>query len=132
MGTLADKIYKGISCDLGRESFSFEANTKTDEFTISNIRGEKDADWLAILNPWDIVSSSEYKILARTSFKPTMEKAGVRDSKILLGSSLVKIDWEVDIKAKKVWVFMRVDKRYFTNKSIRFYFMILISMIYLK
>ena len=114
-----EKVFEGNSCDFSNESFSFLADTRTKEFIISNIRGAPDAEWIAILNPWRIIESTEYRIWARTNFRSVLEKAGVTDRVLLYGSSLVTVDWDVDLVSKQAWVYIKVDPSYFNNQNDR-------------
>ncbi len=116
--SLADKVYEGSQCKYERETLSFEANTKTDQFLITNIIGE-DTQWISLLNPWNIIKKDDYKIVAKTNFRAAMEKAGSFDSLLLLGASLVSLEAEIDISSDLIWLYAKVDPSYFSNNGSR-------------
>ena len=58
----ADRIYKGNSCYTGGETLYFEANTRSKEFIITDIKGAKDADWATLMNPFYISQDDDTRI----------------------------------------------------------------------
>ena len=116
--SFAEKIYEGTQCIAYNETLSFEANTKTNKFLITNIYGQN-TEWVSILNPWRIVEKDEYKILAKTDFRKAYEKAGFLDQLLLQGASLIYIEVEIDINSNLIWIYAKVDPSYFSNNYSR-------------
>jgi len=116
--SFAEKIYEGTQCIHFNETLSFEANTKTNKFLITNIFGQN-TEWVSILNPWRIVEKDEYKILAKTNFRKAYEKAGFLDQLLLQGASLISMEVEIDINSNLIWIYAKVDPSYFSNNYSR-------------
>ena len=116
--SFAEKIYEGTQCIHLNETLSFEANTKTNKFLITNIFGQN-TEWVSILNPWGIVEKDEYKILAKTNFRKAYEKAGFLDQLLLQGASLISMEVEIDINSNLIWIYAKVDPSYFSNNYSR-------------